>query len=268
MRGHARKRAGGWGMDGQRDEEGMGGRWTEGGRSGHRQGTGSRRPPPREREGRGGGEAGAHRAPLLGQRRIRAPTEALGPGVRAPGSTQAWEFPEMPAAQNVGRSRAGRRGGGGQGGPPHRTQLGPSHHRTRGAVMPTARVGGWGSARRGTHGSRSTCQSWGPEPGPRPPPPTSQPPAADAMPGASAYLDALYALGDDVGVMHGHQRDLDSGHAAHGSRPHACRRRTGQLCRQLPALAATPPGRSLLGPAPGARRGWGAAGEGQSHLRS
>lgn len=38
------------------------------------------------------------------------------------------------------------------------------------------------------------------------------------------YLDALDALGDDVGMVHGHQRDLDSSHAAHGTGPHACRR--------------------------------------------
>lgn len=247
----------------------MGGRWTEGGRSGHRQGTGSRRPPPREREGQEGGARRGRTGPRsLGRGASGLPRKLWGResvllGAHKPGGSQ-----KCLRHRTWGEAGRAARGGGGQGGPPHRTQLGPSHHRTRGAVMPTARVGGWGPARRGTHGSRSTCQSWGPEPGPRPPPPTSQPPAADAMPGASAYLDALYALGDDVGVMHGHQRDLDSGHAAHGSRPHACRRRTGQLCRQLPALAATPPGRSLLGPAPGARRGWGAAGEGQSHLRS
>lgn len=90
----------GWAGDGRRE----GGAGTDRGQeaAGHHHGSG---------KAGGGGEAGAHRAPLLGQRRIRAPTEALGPGVRAPGSTQTWGFPEMPAAQNVGRSRAGRKGG-------------------------------------------------------------------------------------------------------------------------------------------------------------
>lgn len=47
------------------------------------------------------------------------------------------------------------------------------------------------------------------------------------------YLDPLNALGDDVGMVHGHQRDLDSGHPAHGAGPHSCgqsRERSALLC--------------------------------------
>lgn len=40
--------------------------------------------------------------------------------------------------------------------------------------------------------------------------------------GLAAYLDALDALSDDVGVMHGHQGDLDARHPAHSGRPHSC----------------------------------------------
>lgn len=49
----------------------------------------------------------------------------------------------------------------------------------------------------------------------------------------SMYLDPLNALGDDVGMVHGHQRDLDSGHPAHGAGPHSCgqsRDRSALLC--------------------------------------
>ena len=51
--------------------------------------------------------------------------------------------------------------------------------------------------------------------------------------GPAAHLDALNALGDDVGVVHGHQRDLDAGHPAHGARPHSCKQSAGSSA--LPA---------------------------------
>lgn len=51
--------------------------------------------------------------------------------------------------------------------------------------------------------------------------------------GPATHLDALNALGDDVGVVHGHQRDLDAGHPAHGARPHSCKQSVGSSA--LPA---------------------------------
>ena len=45
--------------------------------------------------------------------------------------------------------------------------------------------------------------------------------------GPATHLDPLNALGDDVSVVHGHQRDVDAGHPAHGARPHPCGQSTG-----------------------------------------
>lgn len=57
--------------------------------------------------------------------------------------------------------------------------------------------------------------------------------------GLSTYLDALDALSDDVGMVHGHQRDLDSRHPAHTARPHSCGQSTaGQLCWHLLGAAS------------------------------
>lgn len=44
--------------------------------------------------------------------------------------------------------------------------------------------------------------------------------------GPSTHLDPFNALGDDVGMVHGHQRDLDASHPAHGACPHSCRQST------------------------------------------
>lgn len=40
--------------------------------------------------------------------------------------------------------------------------------------------------------------------------------------GLASHLDPFNALSDNVGVVHGHQRDLDSSHPAHGTCPHSC----------------------------------------------
>ena len=45
--------------------------------------------------------------------------------------------------------------------------------------------------------------------------------------GPATHLDPLNALGDDVSVAHGHQRDLDTSHPAHSARPHPCGQSTG-----------------------------------------
>lgn len=83
-----------------------------------------------------------------------------------------------------------------------------------------------------------------------------------------AYLDALDALGDHVGVVHGHQRDLDPRHPAHGVRPHACGQRrpvsSVSPCLPRPRAPQRPPpgerpvrgqpeGRSEAGPIPPAQ---------------
>lgn len=42
----------------------------------------------------------------------------------------------------------------------------------------------------------------------------------------TSYLNPLDPLRDDVGVMHGDQRHLDSGHLAQFGGPHTCRQRS------------------------------------------
>ena len=64
----------------------------------------------------------------------------------------------------------------------------------------------------------------------------------------SAHLDALNALGDDVGVVHGHQRDLDAGHPSHGARPQSCKQSAGSSA--LPASGGVPASWALGTPAP------------------
>lgn len=66
----------------------------------------------------------------------------------------------------------------------------------------------------------------------------------------SMYLDPLNALGDDVGMVHGHQRDLDSGHPAHSAGPHSCgqsRDKSALLCLEgWPARWGGAPVQALL----------------------
>lgn len=50
--------------------------------------------------------------------------------------------------------------------------------------------------------------------------PTS-PPIPSTDPGLPTYLDPLDALRDNIGMVHGHQRDLDSGHLTHSACPHS-----------------------------------------------
>lgn len=80
--------------------------------------------------------------------------------------------------------------------------------------------------------------------------------------GLATHLDALDALSDDIGVMHGHQRDLDASHPTHSGRPHSCGR--GHSSALPPRARAAseggvggchPPGRSHPGPHPA--NGWG-----------
>lgn len=58
---------------------------------------------------------------------------------------------------------------------------------------------------------------------------------ADTGPRPSTYLDPLDALGDDIGVVHGHQWDLDSSHPAHSVCPHPCGQSRGWSALWAPA---------------------------------
>lgn len=89
--------------------------------------------------------------------------------------------------------------------------------------------------------------------------------------GRPSYLDPFDALGDNVGMVHGHQRDLDSSHPAHRACPHSC----GQSTRDSALLApeGMPPKRTRRGaaesalarpPSPRQRPGRGGAWPGHS----
>lgn len=103
--------------------------------------------------------------------------------------------------------------------------------------------------------------------------PTSQAPTVTQGPGLPAYLDPLDALGDDIGMVHGHQRDLDSSHPAHGVRPHACRRRGDGSALPAPAGGTGPGARGSSARlwahlAPLERPGLGSSQRGRSGART